>query len=213
VTKRPELEGTPSQIAWATAIREQFIAAVGTRITDWIPGSVAWEGLCKVPLAKTWIENKDKLDAAKFVARVKALEDDIRAAVQFGALEDAVADQITESRVVFDDDVLDEADIYAIVYFNRIEVVALVTGAGDVIPHGRKYIGSKGDMRWEYELARLDDIRACKAIDFVLSEKGAPITRIGMPTGFKRRCGGSDPFHLTEQQHRREQDLDRFYDG
>jgi len=178
----PELEGSEKQVAWAEQIRKSFIISTGEAIKDWSRSSAAYEALDSLRLAKSWIDNREKLNPAKFIAKVKELEAEWALADQHIQIEDAIQAEEAAARVVRDDEVLDEAEIYAIVYGDRIEVTANVTGAGDKIPSGRKYIGGKGDMRWQYELDRLDDIKRCRYIDFILDENGK---KIEMTNGVK----------------------------
>lgn len=70
-----------------------------------------------------------------------------------------------------DDDAVSEVDSIAVIYSDRIEVTANVTGMGEKLPKaGRKYVGGKGDIRWSFPLAILPDIRRC--VDLVLMENG-----------------------------------------
>jgi hypothetical protein len=173
----PELEGTEKQIVWATAIRDKFIAQVGDRVADYSPKSAAYEALYQISHAKIWIDNRDKLSVEKFVQKVAAIEAEWAETEKHMNLQDAVDTALYESVVHRDDEVLAEAQIYAIVYGDRVEVTANITGAGDKIPSGRKYIGGKGDMRWQYDLGRLDDIKRCRHIDFILDENGNEVSR------------------------------------
>ena len=175
--KLPELEGTEKQIAWATQIRDKFVADIGDRVTDWSPQSAAYELMYQQSYAKTWIDNRDRLSVDKFMQRLTALEQEWVATEEALNLEDAVAHEEYERLVTRDDEVLDEVDAYAIVYDDRIEVTANQPGMGDSFPKGRKYVGSQGDMRWEYTLERLDDIKRCHHIDFILDSKGNKVSR------------------------------------
>jgi hypothetical protein len=175
--KLPELEGTEKQIAWATQIRDKFVADIGDRVTDWSPQSAAYELMYQQSYAKTWIDNRDRLSVDKFMQRLTALEQEWVATEEALNLEDAVAHEEYERLVTRDDEVLDEVDAYAVVYDDRIEVTANQPGMGDKIPKGRKYVGSQGDMRWVYTLDRLDDIKRCHPIDFILDSKGNKVSR------------------------------------
>lgn len=70
----PKLKGTKKQTPWAESIRAEFIKSIGDRISDWSKESKAYKVLEQYTQAQVWIENKDKLDADKFVARVARLE-------------------------------------------------------------------------------------------------------------------------------------------
>lgn len=178
----PEMEGSEKQVAWAEQIRRSFIISTGEAIKDWSRSSAAYEALDSLRLAKAWIDDREKLNPAKFIARVKEIEAEWARGEEYMNLQDAVDTELAASVVHRDDEVLDEAEIYAIVYGDRVEVTANVTGAGDKIPQGRKYIGGKGDMRWQYDLGRLDDIKQCRHIDFILNESGK---KIEMTNGVK----------------------------
>lgn len=173
--KLPELEGTEKQIAWATQIRNKFIQQIGDRITDWSPQSAAYEAIDRHSEAKIWIDNRDKLNPEKFIQKVAELQAEWDKAEALMNLQDKIAEEENDRLVVRDDEVLDELEIYAIVYSDRIEVTSNVTGAGDRIPQGRKYVGTQGDMRWRYDLSRLDDLKQCRAIEFILDEQGNKI--------------------------------------
>jgi hypothetical protein len=168
----PELEGTEKQIAWAEKIRAKFIDSIGDRITDWSPQSAAYAGLEKITQAKSWIDNRDRLNPEKFIEKVAELEREWELAEEAENLYASIEAEKNKSQTFRDDDALNEVEAYAIVYSDRIEVTANETGMGDRIPKGRKYVGGKGDMRWEYSLDRLPEILACSAISFVLNEKG-----------------------------------------
>ena len=178
----PELEGTSKQIAWAETIRAAYIKSIGDSITDWSPQSAAYECLETLPDAKSWIDNRDRLKPQKFIDRVKALEEEWAAVESSMALEDAIDSEISESRITRDDEVLDEAEIYAVVYEDRIEIQSNVTGAKERIPTGGKYCGGRGDMKWEYPLDRLDDILKCRDVEFCLDSSG---NKIAMKNGVK----------------------------
>lgn len=171
----PTLEGTEKQIVWAEKIRLDFIQSIGDQITDWDKGSAAYEGLVMIQSAKTWIDNRDKLNPSKFVAKVRDMEKEWKAAEEYENLQDAIQKEESVHRITRDDEVRDEVDIYAIVYSDRIEVIANILGAGEKIPKGRKYIGTKGDMKWQYDLSKLDEIKSCGSIDFILDEAGNKI--------------------------------------
>ena len=173
----PDLEGSDKQIAWATQIRDKLVAAIGDRVTDWSRQSAAYELMYQQSYAKTWIDNRDRLSVYKFMQRLAVLEQEWAATEEALNLEDAVVREESDRRVTYDDEVLDEVDAYAIVYDDRIEVTANQPGMGDSIPKGRKYVGGKGDMRWEYTLDRLDDIKRCRHIDFILDSKGNKVPR------------------------------------
>lgn len=173
----PELEGSDKQIAWATQIRDKFIASIKHRITDWSKGSAVYESLHRHSSAKLWIDNRDKLNADKFIQKVAELEQEWKQAEEWTNLQEAIDTEIAKSTIHRDDKVLDEVDAYAIVYDDRIEVTANQPGMGDSFPKMRKYVGGKGDMRWEYTLDRLDDIKRCRHIDFILDSKGNKVSR------------------------------------
>ena len=171
----PELEGTEKQIIWAEGIRDKFIQAIGDRITNWGKDSAAYEGLSRTCSAKTWIDNRDKLNPEKFISLAKKLELEWKLSEEREALTDEINEEESKARIVYDDEVLDEVDLYAVVYADRIEVTANEPGMSDRIPENRKYIGNIENICWRYELDRLDEIVACKAIDFVLKENGDKI--------------------------------------
>ncbi len=61
-------------------------------------------------------------------------------------LQSEIESQLHNHSVYMDDDAIYEANSYAIVFADRIEFVANITGYGDKLPRkGRKYIGDKGD--------------------------------------------------------------------
>ncbi len=173
----PELEGSDKQVAWANQIRDKFVASIKHRITDWSKGGAVYEALYRHSSAKLWIDNRDKLNADKFIQKVAELEQEWKHAEDWGNLQESIDTELRESVIHYDDEVLDEATVYAIVYDDRIEVTANEPGWGDKIPSGRKYIGGKGDLRWEYSLHRLDDIKRCRHIDFILDSKGNKVNR------------------------------------
>lgn len=174
-TDLPDLKGSEKQIAWASQIRDEFIRAVGDRITDWGRGSAAYECLESVSLAKTWIDGRDKLNPQKFVDRVKKLELEYQTSEKELHLEDRIAEEAYKQLVTRDDEVLSEVSAYAVVYGDRIEVTANETGMGDRFPRPRKYIGDQQLWRWEYPVSAIEDIKNCKAIDFVLDSEGRKI--------------------------------------
>lgn len=171
----PELEGSEKQVAWAKKIRWSFIISTGEAISDWSRNSAAYECLESAPLAKSWIDSRDKLNPQKFIDQVKMLEAKRAKAAAEAILYEAIAGEIADTRIVVDDETCIEAEIFAIVYSDRIEVTSSVTGAGEKIPSDRKYVGSKGDMRWVYSLDRLPEILKCRAIEFCLDESGKKI--------------------------------------
>ena len=87
-------------------------------------------------------------------------------------LEERIQEESNSRLVVFDDEVLDEVDGYAIVYSDRIEFVANVNGFGDKLPRkNRKYVGSQGDRRWTFPVDMLAEIKPFAS--FVLKEDGS----------------------------------------
>jgi hypothetical protein len=89
------------------------------------------------------------------------------------ALEDAIASETRRAEVWRDDEALSEVDAYAIVFSDCVKVTANQTGMGDRIPKaGRKYIGDRQNWVWRFPLSALPEIKSCKAISFVLNEKG-----------------------------------------
>ncbi|MGL5061360.1 MAG: hypothetical protein ACRC62_15410 [Microcoleus sp.] len=87
-------------------------------------------------------------------------------------LQESIDSQVAAHTTWFDDDAIDEVDAYAVVYSDRIEVTANVTGMGGKLPTaGRKYVGGKGDMRWAFPLSALAVVRPC--VSFVLHEDGS----------------------------------------
>lgn len=89
------------------------------------------------------------------------------------ALEDAIASETRRAEVWRDDEALYEVEAYAIVFSDCIKVTANETGMGDRIPRtGRKYVGDRQNWVWKFPLSALPEIKSCKAISFVLNEKG-----------------------------------------
>lgn len=171
--KLPELWGSDKQVAWAESIRSKFIAEIGDRITDWSPQSAAYEALYRHSNAKIWIDNRDKLKPEKFIQKVQELEAEWAAEGEAQKLADAIASEEANQRITAHDELLSEAEIYAVVYPDCIEVKSYVTGAGELIPKkNRKYVGGKGDMRWQYPLSELEAIKGCRSIDFILDSEG-----------------------------------------
>jgi hypothetical protein len=176
----PELEGSDKQINWASQIREKFVLEIGGQITDWSRQGMAHHLLSEGALiqAKAWIDNRDRLKPEKFVARVKQLEAENAAEAKAEALANAIDKEESDVRVVYDDEALVEVDLYAIVYSDRIEVVANQAGMADKLPRGRKYIGSLERICWEYNIDRIADIENCQAIQFILAEDGRRLSPI-----------------------------------
>jgi hypothetical protein len=93
-------------------------------------------------------------------------------------LEEAISEQIAKNTTWRDDEVLDEVDAFAVVYEEELIVTANEAGLGERIPKkNRKYIGSKGDMRWIFPLSELPAILNCSIISFVLNEDGSKLAR------------------------------------
>jgi hypothetical protein len=89
------------------------------------------------------------------------------------ALDDAIAAETRRSETWRDDEALYEVEAYAILFDDCIKVTANETGMGNRIPRtGRKYIGDKQNWVWQFPISALPEIKACKAISFVLDEKG-----------------------------------------
>lgn len=106
---------------------------------------------------------------AELLPIVAAYEKEIEAQYR---LESEVQAQLHNHSAYMDDDALYEANAYAIVFSDRVEFVAHVPGYGDKLPRkGRKYIGDKGDIRWQFPVSSLDEIR--RFADFVLNEDGS----------------------------------------
>ena len=99
---------------------------------------------------------------AEFVSRYEAiLSAEAEAAEN---LEAAIEEEIyQQSSDPLDDEYYDELgapDFAVCVYADRIEVKAYGPGIGDLLPKkGRKYIGCQGNIRWQYPLSSLPELK------------------------------------------------------
>lgn len=83
--------------------------------------------------------------------------------------EEAIQSQMAEENYELNRyiDAVDDCSKYEgfqIIYPDRIEVRANTTGLGDRIPKkNRKYVGGRGDMRWEYPISMRDKLAKLKS--------------------------------------------------
>lgn len=79
------------------------------------------------------------------------------------ALESAIQEEIAFQVDPLGDEYYDELgapDFAICVYGDRIEVRAYEPGVGSILPKkGRKYIGSMHDIRWQFPLSCLDELK------------------------------------------------------
>lgn len=98
----------------------------------------------------------------EFVKRYEALlEEESKAEME---LEQAIQEEIQGMIDPLADEYYDEMgapDCAICIYSDRIEVRAYVKGIGDRLPKkGRKYIGSMHDVRWQFPLSSLPQLKA-----------------------------------------------------